>query len=128
ALSFGGKERFEDMSPGFRIHTTAGVAYGQHYKWTGLDLKVLACILLIQNDVGRFDGQFTSLRHRIPGVNSQVHYHLFDLPRISFDRPQLRFEDGLQHNILSDQTVEHLFHIHDDLVEIQHSWLEDLLA
>ena len=38
----------------------------------------------------RFDRQPPTLRHRIPGVDDQIHQNLFDLARIGLDATEVR--------------------------------------
>ena len=47
-------------------------------------------VVRVQLDVGGLDGQLAALRHRVAGVDRQVHDDLLDLAGIGFDRAELR--------------------------------------
>ena len=36
-----------------------------------------------------FQFNTAAVRHGIPAIIDQIHHHLFDLPRIGFDRPNV---------------------------------------
>ncbi len=67
-------------------------------------------------------------RHRVPGVDRQVHDHLLELSRVGVDAIERRIQSGHQPDVLADQALQQRFSASHDLIEVQHLRLQDLLA
>ena len=78
------KNGSEEVSLNLRRHTAAVVGYRQQNVAAGLDLEMGVDKRLIQFDVFRFDREPASLRHRVAGIDGEVHQNLAHLIR---DRP-----------------------------------------
>src|SRR6266436_1501217 len=84
----GRKEGFENAALSLRVHPDSSIGNCQQDVCARLLGLVPACVVLIQVNIGRFNHQLPALRHRIPGVDRQIHDHLLDLALIGFDAPQ----------------------------------------
>ena len=82
ALGLGREKRFEETLLRRRVHSAPGVAHGNHHVWAGGDIRMMPRVFLVQHDVGGFDREPPAIRHRVPGVDRQVHQHLLDLHRV----------------------------------------------
>ena len=89
---------------------------------------MLASIARIQLDVGRLESEPASLRHRVPGVDGQIHDDLLDLAGVGLRVPESRAEDGDEGDVFSDQAPEHLAHLRDHGIQVQHHRIQHLLA
>jgi hypothetical protein len=56
------------------------------------------------------DGDGTSGRHCVSGVEAQVQYGQLQFAGIDFDRPHLRVEVHLDMDVASERAIEHLAH------------------
>ncbi len=128
AFLFGRKEGFEDSSPHQFVDAGAGVADRQHDVGTGINTDVGARIFPVQLGVHSLDRQFATVRHRIPGVDDQVNQHLLNLARIRFDTLQIGRQFRAELNIFADQSLQHLVHVGDCVVQIKRQRLQNLLA
>src|SRR5580765_1876878 len=85
ARRFRCEEWFEDSSLGLRVHAAATVTDCQDDIAARSDIHVAFDLILIQNGIGRFNRQLSTLRHSISGVDGQVKNDLFDLSRVRFN-------------------------------------------
>ena len=67
-------------------------------------------------------------RHRVAGVDDQVHENLLDLPRVGPGAAEIGSEVRLQLDVLTDQPAEHLVHSGHHRVEVEDLRLQHLLA
>ena len=128
AFILGGEKRFEYLRTGFLVHPPTRVAQGQHHVRAGMDPHVSFGGALIQLDIRSLDRKFSAFRHRITGVDRQIHDHLLDLSRIGLDAPDIRIEQRDPFNVLANKTLEHLIHVGHHGIEVQHPRLQHLLA
>jgi len=84
--------------------------------------------MLVENDVGGLNGERAALRHRIAGVDSEVHDHLLNLAGVGLRAPQGRINPQVEVNALRDQAAQHLVHLGNDGVEVEHLRLQRLFA
>ena len=68
------------------------------------------------------------LRHRVAGVDRQVHQHLLDLAGVGLDRAGLADGADVELEVLADQAPQHAIELADDGVEIDDARLDDLPA
>ena len=66
--------------------------------------------------------------HRVLGVDRQVDDDLLQLPGVGAHRAQVSCEDRAQLDVLTDQALQHPVHVGHDLVEVEDSRGQDLLA
>ena len=116
------------MGLGLRVHPAACVAHYQHHVGAGLDADVQAGIALVQVYVRRLDGEPAALGHGVARVDGEVDEHLFDLPGVSFRRPEIDAEGSDEVDVLPDGAPEHPLHLDNDVVEVQHPWFNHLPA
>ncbi len=93
-----------------------------------LQRRVAAGERLVDDHVGRLDAQRAALRHRVAGVDREVHQDLLDLVRIGLDRPQVRAGHRQQLDVLADQAAQHAVQVQRQLAEVDDPRLDDLLA
>ena len=96
----------------------ARVAHGEHGIRARHNLDVGLSIAFIEFDVGGFDGESASLRHRVPRIDGEVHDDLVDLPRVDLDRAEVGRQSRRELDILADQTLKQFSRVNDDGVEI----------
>ena len=108
AFVFGREERLKNMGLRLRIHSNPRIAHRQHHVAAGADRRVPLRRCGVQFDVGGFDRQAASSRHRVPRVNRQIHNHLLDSGRIGFHLPERRRRKGYQIDIFADQVTQHV--------------------
>src|SRR5438067_7395420 len=53
--AFGGEKGFENVRLGFRVHTEACVADGEHHVFPRPDSAIESCVVVIQSDIGSFN-------------------------------------------------------------------------
>ncbi len=92
-----------------------------------MDTNMATGIRGVQIRVGRLDGEPASPRHSVPGVGDEVHEDLLDLARVGGHVSEPRIPGNHQGDILPDQPPQHLIHVRDDGIEVQHLRLEHLL-
>src|SRR5438094_703454 len=120
------EEWLKDARPCFTAHTSSCVANHQHDVITTFHDGLLAGVRRVDVGVVRFDRQPAAPRHRIPGVDDQVHQNLFDLARISLHASQVRpWKEG-HLDVFSNQTGKHLTYASHYRVQVQNFALEHL--
>src|SRR5581483_9735358 len=76
-----GEERLEDVLLRFLTHAAARVADAQLHEPAVPRPRVYPAERLVERDVGGFNDQLPPERHRVAGVDGEVHNHLLDLHR-----------------------------------------------
>ncbi len=89
---------------------------------------MLLGVARVEVDVGGFDREPAALRHRVAGVDHEIHQHLLDLTRVGAHPPQVRRGDGDERDVLADEPPQHAVHFSHDDVEVQDLGLEHLAA
>jgi hypothetical protein len=78
--------------------------------------------------VGGLDGELATVRHRLAGVDHEVHDHLVDLGRVSQRQTEVGRERLHQLDVLTDDPPEHLLDPCSNVVQIERHGLHHLLA
>jgi len=65
------------------------------------------------------DRELSAARHRITGIDDQIHDHLLDLSAISVDAIELIIQAHFKVDVCSDDSPEHVLHRADHLVQIE---------
>ncbi len=124
----GGEEGLEHPFQCALGHARAAVADRDHDVLAGRDLGVGGCVGLVQQGVGRLDGQTPSIGHGVPGVDGQVQDGVFELVLVGFDGPQAWGQDALQFDLLAQGPVQQFRHVPDQAVDVQRLGLQRLPA
>src|ERR1051325_1070728 len=128
AKLLGGEERLEDLFLRLAVHSAAVVRDGEHHIMAGLHNFLSLDMGAIQIPVARADRNVTAYRQSIARIHDQVHENLFNLPRVGLHLAQAWVKSRLQHHVFANQTAQHLIHVSDNDVEIEHAWLQHLFA
>src|SRR5205085_347098 len=74
------------------------------------------------------DRQGTAARHRVPGIDGEVHDDLLELPavRLHHHRMVSQFRDEL--DVVTDQALQETTGARDDVVQIENLGVQDLAA
>ena len=128
ARALGGEERLEEPRLDGTVHADAVVAHGQRHVGAWIYPRVEGRILGGQGDVRRLDGEPAAVGHRVARVHREVDDHLFELARIHPHPPGVRRRHEGQVDVLSDQPLEEIRRVLDQLVQVEHLRLEHLLA
>ena len=126
SLLLGGEEGLKDASLDPIVHAHARITDGQQHVLAGLGLHVQGGVGLVENHVGRLDGQGASSRHGIASIDRQVGDHLVDLRRVGLDRPQVVGQRGHQSNVFADDAPQHAAQVTDHLIEAQYAGSDHL--
>ena len=81
-----GEKRFEDMPLHLRRHTDTGIPYGKIHIIAGADIRVVPTVLLVEGNIRHAQSQFTTVRHSMGGIDTQICDHLLHLCRIPIYR------------------------------------------
>ncbi len=100
-----GEERLEDALARFGVHARAGVGNRQDRIAARRNVRIEPAVRVVQLHHLRFDQQSSSVGHGIPGVQAQIHEHLFELRGIGFDRIDRRGDD-FEFDILANDFVQ----------------------
>jgi hypothetical protein len=76
----------------------------------------------------RFYRQLSTSGHGIPGIGSQIKQYLADLPHIYMHLDRIFFKARNKLDIFTNNTVKKIFHIVDNLVDIDGLGCHDLLS
>ncbi len=109
-------------------HTDPCVRDGQPDVFARSNSHMLGRESFMKCHIGCLDDELSTIRHRIPGVDSEVCEDLFDLARIHFDTAEVFGQEGDELNILSDKASKHLIRIENNFVEVEYLWLDHLSA
>ena len=74
------------------------------------------------------DDQLAAARHRVAGVDGQVHHDLLQLSGIGLHAADLIRQAGDQFDVFSDQHAQHLHHVAHGLIGIEDLRFQNLLA
>jgi hypothetical protein len=83
---------------------------------------------LVHFHVGQLEVEQAALRHRIAGVDGEVHDHLLHLGGIGAHAAEGAAAASHQLDVFADQALEERAHALDDLAEVQDARLQHLLA
>ncbi len=128
ALVFGREKWLEDTSPGSLVDALAGIGDGEHHVRTGVHAQVQIGIFLVEPDVAGLQGQLAALGHRVARVHDQIHDHLFEAARIDFHAREFGSGARRELDVGTDDALQHLFHTHEHVVQVEHLGFEHLLA
>ena len=112
----------------FRRDTRACVGDSHEDVGAGLGIQRHRRIGLIEDDVVQRHADRASVRHRIPGIDTEVHQHLMNLRRVARERPQTlgrchpradRFGKGLAHDL--DDVSDERHRVHCDALAVDAS-------
>ena len=70
-----------------------------------------------QLQVLRVDGDLAAMGHGLPGIDQEVEQHLLDLGAVDLHRPELRFQNGEQGDLLA-RAPEQFDRVPDQLVQV----------
>ena len=90
--------------------------------------RLLLRVRLVELHVGGLDHEVAAFRHRVSGVDCQVHDHLLELTGIGLDTIERPVQRGHQPDVLADQALQERLGARHDTVEIEHLRLQDLLT
>ncbi len=108
------------------VHAYAGVRDGEHRVGAGNRPEMGLREGVVEVDVGGFDRELAAIRHRVARIHDEIHDHLLDLIGIGPDVPQIGCQDRDERDMLADEPAQHLVHLRDDDVEVEHLRLEHL--
>jgi hypothetical protein len=111
-----------------RVDTQPVVAHSEHDVGAGTNADVMARVGIVEIEILGFDGEIAAVGHRLARIYHQVHDDLLDLARIRLHAAALRIEEDTQVHVLADQPPQHLVHLGDNFVEIEHLRLQHLIA
>jgi len=69
----------------FEIHSATGIAHGEHNVLARYEGRMVRAAASSNINVGCLEVKLPTLRHRIMGIDRQIHDHLFDLSGIDLD-------------------------------------------
>ncbi len=72
--------------------------------------------------------QPTALFHRVARVDGEVDHHLLELARVGLDAAQIGSQFEHQLDLIADQTLQHLVHVRQHPVDVEHLALHHLPA
>ena len=127
-LRLGGEKGLEEVGLDLLAHPGPSVAHRQYRVDPRLRKSQPVGFPFAQIYACRPDDEAAPLRHRLPGIDHQVHDHLLDLARIGFQPHRVPAELGDQLDVLPDQAAQHGLEVGDDAVQVQHLRLEHLPA
>ena len=128
AALLGREEGFEDVVEELGRDAGAGVGDLERDVGAGLEAGWAIAIAGRELALAGGDGQGPAPRHRVAGVDGQVHDDLLDLARIDMHAAGLAAQHQLDHDVLADQPGQHSRDVADQIVEIEALGLEHLLA
>ena len=126
-LVLGGEERFEDMGQSFLIHAAARVLDGKHDVAAAFEIETGRSGFFEMYICG-LDLELSAFRHRIQGVDDEIHQHLLDLAFVGFDAPESVAEIEEQIDVFADERLKHDVHVADDGIQVEYLRLENLFA
>ncbi len=105
----GGVERLEDPLQRLAVHPVSGIGHRQHHVPARDHRHVRMSLQTVRPQLGvpALDQQVPSLRHRVAGVEDQVHQHLLQLALIGFDEAGVGCQTGFQDDSLAAQRTQH---------------------
>ena len=112
--AFGREVGLEHPLLDVRSDPDSGIRYRQHY-----EVRSLAQHGASDRAVLGRDSQLAPVRHRVPGIDHQIHHDLLDLDGIGRHRPEIRGQDTLQHDVVVNQLGEQRLHTMNDGVDIE---------
>lgn len=112
-MFLGGVERVEDSLLHVCRHTHARIGHGNLNVQAGVTAVAKQGIVFLEQNVFCGDMDASALRHRIPGIHTEVHQHLVELRGITDHRPEIIGHSGLN----LDGSVELLLENCGDLTD-----------
>src|SRR6478672_11602585 len=117
---FGGKERFKDTVPDFRGHPYTRVTYLKNHKICGESRFIT--FSFTHSFIARGNRQEAAFRHRVSGIDGQVHDQKLDLGRVRHDRQIISTEVYDQLNPVRKKPLQHLPHFRNKALYVHYVW------
>ena len=115
------------MGQSFLIHAAARVLDGKHDVAAAFEIETGRSGFFEMYICG-LDLELPAFRHRIQGVDDEIHQHLFDLAFVGFDAQESVAEIEDQFDIFADERLKHDVHVADDGIQVEYLRLENLFA
>src|SRR4030042_2677530 len=93
---------------------------------TRFHVAMTTSIEFVQLHIGRLDGQFSAIWHRISPIDCKVHDDLFDLSHICPYPSKIFCQLDDHFDVLANDATEHLFQILQKRVQIKYLHLHNL--
>ncbi len=87
-----------------------------------------ACIGVVQKCVRNLDGEFSTIPHRIPGVDGEIKDGAFDLSRINQRVPQSSADNAFNFDMFAQRPLQQVCHVLNDAAYIGRSRVEGLAS
>ncbi len=110
------------MTDGVGGHSDPSIGDGKQYVGPRNDHRMIAGIGGVEADVAGFNEDAAAAGQRVARVHHQIHNDLFDLSRISLNRPDLSRNQCLHLDVLAHQAPQQRIEIHYDGIEIENLW------
>ena len=110
----------------FRIHSRTGIRDRQENVAALPDNGMYIVVCAVQFRIRSLDKEPPSGRHGVPGVNGQIHDHLFHLAGVRADRSQILRAADDKLDVLADQPGQQPTHLFDDVIQIHDARLQNL--
>jgi len=124
----GGEEGLEDAGLGGGVHAVTSVGNGEQNVVTKLDRGMKMRVVVIDEEVLRFEGEPAAKGHGVAGVDGEVQENLFELAGVGFDAAERITEAQAEFDVFANETAEKLAHVGDEFVEVEDFGLKDLHA
>ena len=118
----GGEKRLEHVGLCVGIHSMAGIADGEHRVLAGGHAEPLPGGF-VDVHVRRLDGQNSTARHGVTGVDGEVDQHLLQLSAIRFDFPEIIGQSQGNLDIFAHQPAEHFGGAADYIIKFEYGSL-----
>src|SRR5205823_4909514 len=119
---FGGEKRLEDFLDHVGGDACAGVLdLNQHIR-SGFGFSI-SSRARGEAQVLRFERQFSTLRHCVPGIDAQVEQHLVQLARVSDNGPQVWGDLLLERDVFRESLLDNASHFPKQMTQLQDSAL-----
>jgi hypothetical protein len=126
AGGFRGEERLEEALQAIGLDARSRIGDDQPHEGAGREVRL--DVVGGELDVGGLDRHLPPARHCVARVHCEVDDDLTDLASVCPDRPEGGSAVDLHLEVVPEEAVEHRLVLGDDLVEVEHLRLQDLLA
>src|SRR5260370_6768253 len=124
---FGSEKRFKDARQYRCVHAHPRVGNDKQGVRPGRGSHVEPHKIIVQLDVLGFQRESSALGHRVARVDAEIHQHLFELSGICSYRRQSLRQRHFDLDVFSNDPLQHLQEVSNDVVQIQDAQLKHLL-
>ncbi len=125
---FRGEEGFEDMGESIWGDTAAGIGDFEEHVGAGVGVGLGGGGIFVDGGALGADEELAAFGHGVAAIDGEVEDNLFEHDGVDLDVGEVGGEGEVDGDTFADGALHHIGHVFDELVGVEHDWLEELFS